>query len=242
MSYRSIRHVLVSLHERDLPQLRLPICKICACAVLPCQARTYLRGSHHKLTSREATAVVNDLKTWPKLCESPAELELPGNGCEAIPFLPVYCDGLRCMLDSNQCNYVSRSIESLTGHWRVTHKWSAGKRRGGSGTQRRQKIAGRQAATMKTVCCQRLFFTKLHSNYFEVVPEATDLVEQAKQAKDETNTALDELRSPREERTKRGEIVTASGSVKEVSPLIYDSARIPSGISGHPTPFSRNFI
>lgn len=84
--------------------------------MLPNEARTYLREFNYELTSREARAVVEDLNSWPDLCRLFGELEILGDVQGAIPNLPTYRDGFRCLLDFGKCGYVSRSIKSLIKH------------------------------------------------------------------------------------------------------------------------------
>ena len=223
-----------SAHEyfHYLPRFRLHICRSCLYAVWPREVGAHLKGPHHELSSSEARAVTADLTTWSNLCRSPIELELPEQLQEALPYLPTYTDGLRCRLSDGKCSYVSRTVDSLENHWRIIHKWSADECRGGSGAQRRNDVARRQAAASKGVCCQRLFRTGALSKYVEVPATATESTEPAEEAESELTTALDELRALREKRRQQGEIVTATGSAKEVSPWL-QFTRWPVDLQGH---------
>jgi hypothetical protein len=102
---------------RYLPDFRLVICKTCRHAVWPKEATAHLKGSRHDLSPFEARVVLEELKNWPDLYYSSAELDLPRRLDVAIPCLPIYTDGLRCQLDDGKCSgYVSRSVDSMKVH------------------------------------------------------------------------------------------------------------------------------
>ena len=103
-------------------------------------------------------------------------------------------------------------------HWRLAHKWSAGQSRGGSGVKRQTAVAERQAMGFIGVSCQRLFLSEALSRYVEVASKAIGSGEQTEDEGSELDSAVRELRALRELHRHQGEIVTAAGSARDVSP------------------------
>ena len=215
-----------------LPEFRVPVCRHCLYAVWPGEVTAHLKGQRHHLSALEAREVTEGLKSWPEMCKSPADLQLPIQLEQAMPGLPVYGDGLRCCLADGRCGYVSRRIKSLKKHWSVIHNWTAGGGRGGSGLQRSSEIAVRQASALKDVSCQRLFVTGLFSRYIKVPTTATDVAKLAEEEEEKGTSALSKLRRLREEQRQQSEIVTAASSAKEVSPWL-QFTRWPLYLEGH---------
>ena len=214
------------------PRFRVPVCRHCLYAVWPGEVTAHLKGQRHHLSTPEARAVTEDLKSLPGMCQFPADLELPKQLEEAVPYLPIYGDGLRCRLGDGKCCYVSRRIKSLKKHWSIIHKWTAGKGRSGSGVQRSSDVVARQASALKEVSCQRLFVTGLLSRYIEVPTATKEMAELAEEKEDKHASTLDELRGLREEQRQQSEIVTAVSSAKEVSPWL-QFTRWPLYLQGH---------
>lgn len=96
-----------------LPGFRLIVCKSCLHAVWPKEVAAHLRAPRHALTVPDVRTIVQGLGSWPDLCHSAGELELPIRLDEAVPYIPTYTDGQRCQLDQGTCSYVSRSIGSM---------------------------------------------------------------------------------------------------------------------------------
>lgn len=220
------------------PDLRILVCTTCTYAVWPGQARGHLTSAHHGLSLKQARVVVADIKRWPNLCSDPAEFELPRAVQKPVPGLPIYSDGLRCLLDATTCQYICRNESGLRSHWSTIHQWSIAEgRKGGSGRSRHEAYAKRKAASAQSVCCQRLFHAGIHSQYFEVLPTVLADDDDASQAHAQSGVAnaVSELRALRQERKRDGELVSAAGSVKEVSPWL-QLTRWPNYLQGHKLP------
>ena len=78
-----------------LAEYQIVVCRECRYAVWPDQIEGHLQKQHKK-SLKSAQAVDNAVRQWPNLPQYPSELEIPSNGIDPIPQLPVYDDGLLC--------------------------------------------------------------------------------------------------------------------------------------------------
>jgi hypothetical protein len=91
----------------------------------------------------------------------------------AIPYLPIYSDGLQCQISPLSCQFIGRGKESIRYHWRQVHQWSAGIGRGRSTKSRKKEIEDRFNTAAKHVYCQRVFIQGEGSRYFAIESTAT---------------------------------------------------------------------
>lgn len=136
-----------------LARFRVVVYKSCLYAVWPKEVAAHLRAPRHARIIPEIRTIAQQLSSWPNLCHTATELELPTRLDEAVPYIPIYTDGQRCQLVGGTCSYVSRSVGSMKHHWRLLHKWSPGQSRGGSGAKRQTEVAERQARALADVSC-----------------------------------------------------------------------------------------
>lgn len=170
MSAEGIEH---QFFER-VAEYPVAVCRECRYAVWPSHIEGHLRKLH-KQPQKLAKTIASAIQQWANLLQYPSELELISNGIDAIPQLPVYDDGLLCLLDTERCQYITRTLDSIKLHWRQRHDgWSVGRKRGRPSDTRERALQVHLEGSYKRVYCQRLFGSRHGSQYFEVrnVPEA----------------------------------------------------------------------
>ena len=153
------------------------VCKECRYAVWPNQIEGHLRKLH-KQPLRRAKTIANAIQQWANLLQQPSQLERIINRIDAIPQLPVYDDGMLCLLDTEHCQHIARTLDSIKLHWRNRHDgWSVGKKRGRPGDCREKRLQEHLQRSYRRVYCQRLFGSRHGSQYFEVrnVPKTSQL-------------------------------------------------------------------
>jgi hypothetical protein len=128
----------------------------------------HLTNKQHRLPRKEAVAISDEIEHWHGIARFPSEFDLPKYVEEAVDGMPVYTDGVKCEVDKGQCAYVCCNIDVLKEHWRKTHGFSVGQRRGGSGMLRKEDTDRQILQNRRQVQCQRFFVQKEHSQYFEV--------------------------------------------------------------------------
>jgi hypothetical protein len=105
------------------------VCKECRYGVLPSHIARHLT-KRHKLSSRDAQLVAEEVESWGGLAQYASEVQVPETTIQPISGLPVFTDGHLCQLDPGQCRQVFRSVDSLRKHWQRVHGWSAGYKKG----------------------------------------------------------------------------------------------------------------
>src|ERR1700753_4059765 len=78
----------------------------CGIVILPPYIRRHLQGSHHKLLKDQINEVLEHIDTIPNLIQSQDDIKLPQYAIPAVPYLPLYIDGLRCDAQPNECQYI----------------------------------------------------------------------------------------------------------------------------------------
>ena len=144
------------------------ICKACQHAVWPIEIHSHLQGKQHRISSKDATNIQEEVKQWPGVIQFASELEIPNSIAQPIPEVPLYTDGLQCQLAPEECQYICRTREKLRKHWKEQHNWSIRPTRGGSGQQKQKRIETRFQEGAKKIHCQRLFPSRHGSQYFEI--------------------------------------------------------------------------
>ncbi|KAL1640735.1 hypothetical protein SLS61_010230 [Didymella pomorum] len=151
-----------------LAEYQVAVCRECRYAVWPDQIEGHLQKLH-KQPQKKAKAIGDAVRGWANLLQYPIELEIPSNGVDPIPQLPVYDDGLLCLLETEQCQHIARTVDSIKVHWRQCHDgWSVGKKRGRPSRTREKAMRTQLGDGCKRVHCQRLFGSRHGSQYFEV--------------------------------------------------------------------------
>src|SRR4051812_34506091 len=151
-----------------LAEHQLAICKECRHAIWPDQIEGHLQGKHHKIDRQKAIIIAERVRQWPGLVRYSSEMEVPVRVERPIKQLPLYQDGLLCQFDPNRCHYVCRDIKTMKKHWRESHQWSVGEKRGRPSRVREKGVERQVEESYKAVHCQRLFVQGRGSQYFEV--------------------------------------------------------------------------
>jgi RecQ family ATP-dependent DNA helicase len=145
-------------------------CKECKHIVWPNQIAGHLQNKDnaHRAKRRDATRMQREVEEWPDLLQYSDELPLVNEIRPPISELHVHRDGLRCIIDPDQCKYICRVEGSMKSHLTQKHPNSRGRR--GART-----LVSREAPVKKPwkqVACQRFFVQGRGSQYFEVdVPD-----------------------------------------------------------------------
>ncbi|KAK1809579.1 hypothetical protein LTR12_016055 [Friedmanniomyces endolithicus] len=187
----------------------------------------------HELLRDEVRAVAREVATW-RLFSSTDAFELTRQGQQALPYLPIHRDGLRCQLQPQQCQYIARSDTSMRNHWRQAHRWNVSHYRGQLGHTEKEEYRQRRADALSSVCCQRLFPAGKNSGYFEVSLGDTE-ASQAEAEGEPTSLASivrGELAVLEEAQHERAQVFRAFESAKEVSPWL-ELTRWPEYLEGH---------
>ena len=151
-----------------LAEYQVAVCRECRYAVWPDQIEGHVQ-KRHKQPQKKAKAIGDAVRGWADLLQYPSELEIPSKGVDPIPQLPVYDDGLLCLLDTERCQHIARTVDSIKVHWRQCHDgWSVGKKRGRPSRTREKVLQTQLGDGYKRVHCQRLFGSRRGSQYFEV--------------------------------------------------------------------------
>lgn len=203
-----------------LPEWRVIVCRQCRCAVWPSEVATHLTNKQHRHPRKVAERIAQEVAEWPGIVPYPSLFELPSFITQSIPQLPLFDDGLQCQLDPTHCQYITRDVKALKGHWRTWHAWSVQPGRGGSGAAKQAALQERFNQARTTVQCQRFFVSRAHSQYVEVRqlpgdPGAFDAVKDStsiwKSAWQQASECYDEKR--------RSDIIEP-GEIDEVNPWL----------------------
>ncbi len=160
-------------HFDHIPAWSIIVCKACRHAVWLGEVQGHLQGKQHRISSKDAIGITEEVQQWPGIVRYPTEFEVPAYVDEPIPELPLYKDGFKCELAPAQCSHICRGQGSMRVHWHRQHRWTVYGKEGGSGRQKQAIIQRRFQQGAKQVRCQRFFPSRHGSSYFEVrQPEA----------------------------------------------------------------------
>ena len=147
---------------------QIVVCKQCRYAVWPSQIEGHLRNKQHHMPGKQAAILSEEVEQWPGVARFPGEITVPHYVERAIPGIAVWNDGWKCEWDGGECTYVCRRIGVMKKHWRQSHAFSVGQKRGGSGLGKKEDVEYQTSQRCRRVQCQRIFVQKEHSQYFEV--------------------------------------------------------------------------
>jgi hypothetical protein len=88
-----------------LVEYALAVCKECRHGVLPSQVKSHLQRAH-RVKSKQAELVADEVSSWIGLIEYASELEVPSQIVEPTHQLPIYADGLICRIDLDCCRQI----------------------------------------------------------------------------------------------------------------------------------------
>lgn len=212
--------VLASDYFYHLLPYSLAVCKMCRVAIWPSLAVKHLRGEKHRLSRPMALAVVRDLSTWTDLCPGPSTFTLLPHLDQPLPQLPLFRDGLLCLLDPASCTYVGRTAGALKTHWQKVHSWSPCGTRGGCPRAQERKGKERWEQACRRVLCQRFFHNGPHSGYFQVRHQGSQPDGAAAGEESTAAMIMRELRELEAEQDVRAGVLHGATSDKEVSPWL----------------------
>ena len=153
---------------QHVAEWQIIVCKECRHAVWPDHVRGHSVGTQHRMSSKEASAIGDEVAAWPGLATTRSDFTVPDTVPKPIVEIPLYSDGLKCIRDPRRCSYVCRGRKAIQNHWRTCHGWMVQNGRGGSGKARKTAAETRFRTGAKEVECQRMFVQGPHSQYFEV--------------------------------------------------------------------------
>jgi hypothetical protein len=107
-----------------IEQFRVIVCRQCQHAVWPSEVEHHLRGKSHRLTRQDAHQVHAAIQQWDGLEHISTSLELPTIIDQPIPELRQHVDGLLCIRDREECQYITQLLDVMKRHWREKHQWS----------------------------------------------------------------------------------------------------------------------
>ena len=141
-------------------------CKECKHMVWPNQIAGHLqnKGNAHRARRRDAMRMQREIEEWPDLLQYSDELPLVNEIRQPISELHIHRDGLRCIIDPDQCRYICRVEGSMKSHWTQKHPNSRGRRGARTLAARTEPVE----RPWKQVACQRFFAQGRGSQYFEV--------------------------------------------------------------------------
>jgi hypothetical protein len=151
-----------------IDQFGVIVCRQCQHAVWPSEVEHHLRGKSHQLTRQDAHQVHAAIQQWDGLEHISTSLELPAIIDQCIPELEQHVDGLLCIRDREECQYITRSLDVMKRHWREKHQWSIQGKRGRPSEQQRQRAGTTMQAGFQLVTCQQLFPSRYGSQYIQV--------------------------------------------------------------------------
>lgn len=101
------------------PQFKVIVCKKCSYAVTQAQFPAHLFNSHRFLPAKTRREMVEVVKGIKDLAEEEKEVVYPEPGSPAIPHLPKFKNGKKCI----PCGYIRRTLSDIQQHCRDKHKW-----------------------------------------------------------------------------------------------------------------------
>jgi len=138
---------------QHLPKHRVAVCRQCAIAVPPAQFSTHVRERHPSVSVSVRGEIVAAVKSLADLAWEPEDVLMPKPIERPIEGLPVYRDGITCLLEG--CWYTCRTIRGMQGHCEGKHGWVNNQKRGGDA--RRKSKQSDNKVWRDRQACQRLF-------------------------------------------------------------------------------------
>lgn len=161
---------------RYYPDVATAVCRECRSGVFPIHFDSHLRNQRHRFPKAQRDATYHAVVAVDGIAHDVDELaarwiDQPMIRA-AIPDLPVYSDGVACQ--EGGCRYICRAGKgrsAIRAHYRIKHQW-ANPYRGGGGSF--AKGDRHHYPWRDHVWCQRLFDSRAHSFYFEIIPSVDE--------------------------------------------------------------------
>jgi superfamily II DNA helicase RecQ len=180
------------IHQREC---EIIICKRCQFAVSPASIRGHIQSKHKTVTKSQCAHIVAFIGGLSQVAQKPEHVKYPDANSPAIPGIPVYTNGLRCVFEnqSQECNYTCRDRSTMQRHCK-THNYKNPRGRG-----RPTEDTDRSKLWVENQPCQELFKTGTWRKIFpvQIVPRSgqastVDIVTKANEWMDNLFTSMDQ--------------------------------------------------
>ncbi|KAK3314425.1 hypothetical protein B0H66DRAFT_643789 [Apodospora peruviana] len=157
-----------------LGQYRVAICSLCHYAVLPGSIKTHVDTHHRYLPAQhrqQIAAHALELKRQGVLASSSDGIRFPTPEDTAVPGLPVWADGKKCMVpgpDGQACGHIRRTKRGIQVHCGDSHSWVNRRARGGKPGA--VAAGGQDDVWVDGIHCQQFGKTGALQRLFEVTP------------------------------------------------------------------------
>jgi len=180
------------IHHRECQVI---ICKRCQFAVNPANAKGHIQSKHKTVTKEQCARVVEFIGRLSQVAWNPAQVKYPDASSPAVPGIPVYANGLRCVfeVEGRECNYTCRERSGMQKHCK-THGYENPRRKG-----RPNEETDQSRLWVENQTCQWFFRTGKWQKIFpvQVVPRsgqapAVDVVAKANEWMDDLFNGMDQ--------------------------------------------------
>ncbi|KAK3935637.1 hypothetical protein QBC46DRAFT_461975 [Diplogelasinospora grovesii] len=151
------------VHVREYPFV---ICKTCQFACVTDEVAGHLRRWHDSIQASERAEISQAVQQIPGTIRDQFGLrafQFPPPSVQPVPFIiPPEPDGLRCA----ECPFVTRNVRGMQGHCRKAHGWRNEWQKGGNVAIKAKEA--REVPWTTGILCQRFFWSRVASGWFEV--------------------------------------------------------------------------
>lgn len=179
-------------HQRECQVI---ICRRCRFAINPASVKGHIERKHKTVTKEQCAQAVAFIDNLSQVARDPQQVKYPDATEQAIPVIPVYTDGLRCVFQiaGQECNYTCRERSGMRKHCKK-HDYENPRGRG-----RPTEDTDRSQLWVENQTCQELFKTGKWRKIFpvQVVPHpdqavAVEIVTKANEWMDGLFTDMDQ--------------------------------------------------
>jgi hypothetical protein len=96
------------IHHREC---QVVICKRCQFAVNPASVKGYIQSKHKTVTKEQYTRVIAFIGGLSQVAWDPEQVKYPDASSPAIPGIPVYTNGLRCVFETEGLTTMRKGIQ-----------------------------------------------------------------------------------------------------------------------------------
>ena len=149
-------------HRRECQVI---ICKRCQFAVNPASVKGHIQRKHKTVTKEQCAQAVAFINGLSQVARTPGEVKYPDASSPAIPGIPVYANGLRCVFEEaagQECNYTCRERSGMQKHCKE-HNYENPRGRG-----RPTEDTDRSKLWVENQTCQELFKTGTWRKIFPI--------------------------------------------------------------------------
>ena len=101
--------------------MTLVICRRCQFAINPANFKGHIQSKHKTVTKEQCARVVEFIGRLSRVARDPSQVIYPDISSPAIPEIPVYTNGLRCVfkIEGQECNYTCRERSGIQKHCKM---------------------------------------------------------------------------------------------------------------------------